>query len=193
MSGQGYCCRGSDAGIIIAQQEGKKSYCHRRRKQELTVNDVPAREHRHHEEPALQVSNAMEALRSKGERATVARQAVIGVLAEHHDHLSADEVTARLADEGVHRTTVYRTLDRFAELGIVSLRQLPGEATAYHLATTTHLHGYCEGCGTVVAIPPKAFEKVTSLLRCSVPFHLNLHKSTLSGLCKNCVGRSDGL
>lgn len=125
-------------------------------------------------------------LKAHGERATAARRGVIGVLAEHQEHLSADEVATRLAGEGVHRTTVYRTLERFAELGVVALRQLPGEAAAYHLATSTHLHGHCRRCGEVIALPPEAFDGAAEALRFGARFHLDLDKSTLVGLCMAC-------
>lgn len=80
---------------------------------------------------------------------------MLAVLAGTSDHLSADSVVALLesTDPGVHRATVYRTLDVLADLGIVSHRHAGGGATVYHFAADPagheHLHAHCRECGEV--------------------------------------------
>ncbi|GAB3842744.1 Fur family transcriptional regulator [Nesterenkonia populi] len=145
-----------------------------------------AHHHHHRGEGGELVEAALEELRRQGERATAARRAVLQVLEEHHRHLSADEVAERLTDRGVHRTTAYRALERFAELGIVAVRQLAGEAASYHLATSTHLHGHCRGCQAVVALPPESFATAVEAVDAAAGFQLDLHQSTLTGLCSDC-------
>lgn len=140
----------------------------------------------HHGEAGDLVAEAVEELRRQGERATAARRAVLEALAEHHRHLSADEVAERLSDHGVHRTTAYRALERFAELGIVAVRQLAGEAASYHLATSSHLHGHCRSCQAVIALPPESFATAAQALEEAAGFQLDLHQSTLTGLCLTC-------
>ncbi|WP_258933546.1 transcriptional repressor [Nesterenkonia pannonica] len=84
--------------------------------------------HRHHHGQTEElVETALQTLREHGERATSARQAVLQTLATHHRHLSADEVAEELSSHSIHRTTVYRALERFAELGIVAVRQVAGK------------------------------------------------------------------
>lgn len=126
-------------------------------------------------------------LRSREIRVTVARRAVVDILLAEHEHLSADEVAARLSHRGIHRATVYRTLETLSGAGVLAHRQLPGGAGAYHLASDDHLHGYCTQCQSVLALPPDTLESAAELLRRTTGFRLDAQRSTLSGLCPKCA------
>lgn len=132
------------------------------------------------------VEEALGRLRQAGERLTAARRAVLEVLAGRHEHLSADELASLLAARGVHRTTVYRTLEVFSALGLVSVRQLPGGAAAYHLASTSHLHGHCGRCDAVLALPRREVEEIIAAVERTSGFLLDLERSTLLGRCAAC-------
>ena len=110
------------------------------------------------------VNVALAELRRRGQRVTAPRRAVVEALAAHPDQLTAEQVLALLDGLGIHRATVYRTLELLAATGVVSRRQAPGGPTRYHLAATgpglEHLHGHCRQCGTVVALPPNALDAV---------------------------------
>lgn len=140
--------------------------------------------HTHHAGALME--GVLARLHEHGERLTASRRAVLEVLARHAEHLSADEVAAELAEEGVHRATVYRTLERFSALGILSHRQAPGAASAYHLASPSHLHGHCVSCSAVVALDPGLFEGVEAAAEQRGGFALDLQKSMLTGLCPSC-------
>lgn len=141
----------------------------------------------HHDRPAHVVSRAVEELRRRGERDTAARRSVLQALAGHAEHLSADEVAEMLSSERIHRTTAYRTLERFAELGIVTVRQVPGEAASYHLAAASHLHAHCRICHAVMALDPESFEAAAETAAQSIGFQLDLQQSTLIGRCARCT------
>lgn len=141
--------------------------------------------HGEHGAPESQLQSALAALRAHGERITAPRRQVLEVLASLNAHCSADEVADRLNNDGVHRTTVYRTLEVLVDCGIVSVRQLPGQAAAYHLATSNHLHGHCLECDGVVALDVVVLEKAAEQL-VDQGFELDLHRSTLVGRCQNC-------
>lgn len=148
---------------------------------------VTSADSHHHGDIEAQLSRVLAYMKTRGERLTLPRRIVLRVLVDHHDHLSAEEIAARIDGEQVHRATVYRILDRFADLGVVSVRQLPGEAAAYHLAVSEHLHGHCRGCGAVAALPPEAFEELRAALKLNTGFQLDMHRSTLTGLCPRCA------
>lgn len=134
---------------------------------------------------------AISTLRSRGERVTAPRRAVLSVLAARADHLTADDVAALLGDGDVHRATVYRTLDLLAASGVVSRQHVPGGAARYHLATTVggrrHLHGQCTDCGAVVMLPPEALRAAGRTLRAMTGFDWSPDQSTFSGRCATCV------
>jgi len=135
------------------------------------------------------VESALATLRTIGERVTSPRRAVIDVLAHSHDHVTAEQVSAAIGD-GVHRATVYRTLDHLAELGIVSAMR-SGDATGYHLAVTAlgheHLHARCRRCGRVVVLPVNSLQGAVDRLRHARLFRLDPAQSDLVGICETCA------
>lgn len=137
------------------------------------------------------VRTALATLRERGARVTAPRRAVIEVLAGRADLLTADEVAALLEGGDVHRATVYRTLDMLADSGVVAHRHGVGGATRYHLAATAegaeHRHGHCAGCGTIVVLPANALDAAVDRLRVETGFRLEVDRSTLVGLCRDCA------
>lgn len=145
--------------------------------------------HFHHVgDPEVFADHAVAVLRANGKRVTRARKLLLGVLARNHDHLTADEVADLLQDEGVHRVTVYRTLEALTEVGAVTHLQTPGGATSYHLATDSHLHGHCIECNRVIALPAGIFGGAADQLQRSVGFALDANRSSLLGVCATCQG-----
>lgn len=153
----------------------------------------------HHHDVGGLLEQAVSRLRAAGERITPARRDMLEILAGSAEHLSADEVVSRMGDSQqtgrAHRTTAYRTLERFAEVGVVVHRRLPGGAAGYHLSTESHLHGHCVSCRTVVALPSAAFEgfaPARQRLKETPGFDVDLFRSTLFGLCSECRDTGSG-
>lgn len=146
----------------------------------------------HAADPDGVVHHALSRLRSRGERVTRARRRLLEVLAERHDHLTAEELARLLHDEGIHRATVYRTLEVLVEAGTLTHRHSPGGATSYHIATPSHLHGHCASCGEVVALPSDTLDATVELLRTSHGFELDPNRSSLVGSCASCRERRIG-
>lgn len=148
----------------------------------------------HAHSPDDAVLTAVDVLRAAGERVTTARLAVIEHLAIEHEPLTADSLVEALAAEmpPVHRATVYRTLDRLVELGIVTRMRTAGDAAAFHLAVTPqgheHLHARCLECGRVVVLPPNALAGSVARLARARLFRLEPQQSELVGRCADCAG-----
>lgn len=140
----------------------------------------------HSGDPEAFVEHALACLRAEGKRVTQARHKLLHVLAHTHQHLTADEIAEFLREEGVHRVTVYRTLDTLVEVGAVTHVQSPGGATAYHLATDSHLHGHCIHCHKVVALPTGLFNGATQAMLRSVNFAFDANRSSILGVCADC-------
>src|SRR5690625_687421 len=152
----------------------------------------------HHGEIDTLTDQAISRLRAAGERITRARIEILFALASSSEHISADEVASQLAAarpaRSVHRTTVYRTLERLVAVGVVVQQRLPGGATGYHLTAESHLHGHCVRCRAVVALPAEVLESISpgwERIRTSSGFDVDLHRSTLVGVCRNCQ-RAEG-
>jgi Fur family transcriptional regulator, ferric uptake regulator len=130
-------------------------------------------------------------LRARGERMTGPRKAVLAVLAASGGHLGAEDVVARVAavDAGVHRASVYRTLDALCALGVVQHVHIGHGATAYHLVRggDAHVHAQCLSCGAVVDLPVDVLESAGARMRQEAGFVLDPTHVALSGTCAACA------
>lgn len=129
-------------------------------------------------------------LRARGERMTGPRRAVLSVLARQTDHVSADALVTLVAeqDPGVHRASVYRTLDALSDLGVVQHVHVGHGATTYHLVRPDdrHLHAHCRVCGSVRDLPSDLLDDVAAALARKYGFVLDAGHVALSGTCRRC-------
>jgi Fur family ferric uptake transcriptional regulator len=147
---------------------------------------------------AEQAAQATELLRSVGQRVTQARVAVLAhVLAAGDDHVSAEDILGLVSehDDGVHRATVYRTLDGLVAAGILRHVHLDRGLTAYHLVDVAtrgsvrqHLHAQCVSCGRIVDLPADVLGETAKRVRQISGFELDASHVALSGVCSACAG-----
>ncbi|HET6951941.1 MAG TPA: Fur family transcriptional regulator [Acidimicrobiales bacterium] len=130
----------------------------------------------------------MALLRSGGGRMTASRRAVVDVLLDGDHHLTADEIVARVTARHpeVHRSTVYRTLERLQEIGVLSHVHLGHGPSTFHLVDRPHHHAVCSSCGAVVEVPFDALDSLAGRLRREHGFELAPQHFALSGLCRDC-------
>lgn len=120
------------------------------------------------------------------------RRAVIDVLARTDSHPTVDRIAGDVAERwpGMALTTVYRTLETLAELGVVHHVHLAA-GTAYHLADSAggqreHVHAQCRGCHRVVDLPAEVLDDVRRQVDRATGFRLEPFHVALSGLCLDC-------
>lgn len=147
-----------------------------------------------HTDESPAVTEALGRLRERGERVTSARRAVLQVLDDAREHLCAEDIVERvdLAEPGVHRATVYRSLQSLAELGVVAHTHVPGGATIYHLRRATghpaHAHLQCSVCSRFFDIPAGWLDELGVRLRRELGFELDAQHAALLGTCADCRG-----
>jgi Fur family peroxide stress response transcriptional regulator len=92
-----------------------------------------------------------ERLTHSGFRFTPHRQHVYGVLLQHRDHPTAEEVFIRAKTEvpDISMATVYNCLDALVKSGLVRLVNVDRGATKYCPNMEEHGHFVCEVCGSV--------------------------------------------
>jgi Fe2+ or Zn2+ uptake regulation protein len=88
------------------------------------------------------VEELCDALRAHGERVTRARRAVLEVLVASPDHLTAEEIQAKVAvlAPDVHLATVYRALETLTRVELVEHAHLGHGPAVYHLTHDAHHH-----------------------------------------------------
>lgn len=141
------------------------------------------------------LEDVVELLRAHGGRATPARRAVIQALLDADDHhVTAPELlaTIRERDPAFQESSLYRTLDRLVELGVVRQLHLGPGSTVFHLGTHPHQHLVCVRCGGVTHVSPSTFSSLRRRLEKEHGFHLDAVQSSMSGICAACWDGAGG-
>jgi Fur family ferric uptake transcriptional regulator len=127
-------------------------------------------------------------LRRVGQRATPQRLVILGAL-EPGEHLSADDVFARVEPflPAVNRSTVYRTLELFRDLGLVSMTDLGGGARQFELiAEEPHHHLICHRCGAILDLDDDLIDPLREGIRARYGFAPAIDHLALFGFCATC-------
>jgi len=126
-------------------------------------------------------------LRRVGQRATPQRLVILGAL-QPGEHLSADDIFARVEPQlpGVNRSTVYRTLELFRDLGLVSMTDLGGGARQFELFDAPHHHLICHRCGHQMELDDALVEPLRAAIRARYDFTPGIDHLALFGFCTGC-------
>jgi Fur family ferric uptake transcriptional regulator len=145
------------------------------------------------ESPTGSVRWLAERLRRVGQRATPQRLIILGAL-QPGEHLSADDVFARVepALPAVNRSTVYRTLELFRDLGLVSMTDLGGGARQFELIDEPHHHLICHRCGRMLQLDDDLVEPLRESIRLRYGFSPGIDHLALFVYCEACNRAEEG-
>jgi Fur family ferric uptake transcriptional regulator len=127
-------------------------------------------------------------------RATRQRTAVLALLSEAEDFISAQELHARLraAGESVGLSTVYRTVQALATADDVDvIVTAEGEARYRACAPSRighHHHLVCRQCGRTVEVRNPSLERWADRVGRENGFSEVSHTLEIFGLCSSCSG-----
>ncbi len=128
-------------------------------------------------------------LRSSDQRATPQRLMILSILQEADNHLTADEVFQRLGpmSAAMNRSTVYRTLERFRDAGIVTETDLGGGVRVFELlAVQRHHHLICHHCNGMIDLDDSAVESMRAAIRTRYGFEPQVDHLAIWGTCAEC-------
>ncbi len=142
--------------------------------------------------PDTQLTSMLDELRRRGKRLTTARRVLLQELAEADAHLSVEDLADRVqaGHPGIHRATVYRTLDTLSDLGMVEHTHFGHGPAVYHLRSDLHQHLICESCGKVVEVPSSVFKRVERDLDDNYGFVMRSQHFAIEGRCRTCAQES---
>lgn len=138
------------------------------------------------------IERTLDAIREHGGRVTDQRRAILRVLFEGSDHVTADDLATRVHEQlpDVHVTTVYRFLDTLAEMGLVTHVHLGHGPAVYHLSAHRHAHVVCEGCGEIGVIDDAVLRRWSDQLEKRSGFRLVDQHFAFAGLCGTCAAEA---
>ncbi len=136
-----------------------------------------------------QVAEMLSLLRSRGERVTTARRAVLEALVRYRDdHLGTEELALRIREDhpDIHLSTVYRTLEYLEDQGLVHHVHLAHRAVSHHVAQDHHQHAVCDHCGRAFDLDISMFDELSRRLADEHGFTVELGHITIGGRCADC-------
>jgi Fe2+ or Zn2+ uptake regulation protein len=130
--------------------------------------------------------------RDLGLRLTIQRRAVLESFLDAPDHPSADQVYTAVCRRlpGVSRTTIYRTLDQFVRLGLLTKACHPGSAVRYDNRTDIHHHLVCLACGRIIDIDNARLDSIRLPDTKRFDFEVRDFGVHIRGLCGPCRRKS---
>ena len=135
-----------------------------------------------------------ERCRKNGLSLTVQRRAILENLSSRTDHPTADQIYAAIQDRiaGVSRTTVYRVLETFVQLGLAQKISNPEAKARFDADTSRHHHATCLECEKIIDIDGSVLPDI-DLSRADLKGFEVFDCSVVAvGLCKDCRSK-DGV
>jgi len=134
-----------------------------------------------------------------GYRLTMPRQIILDVISNTIDHLSAEEIYHKVHSSypSIGLTTVYRTLELLATLGLIHKFDFGDKRARYELVEEPtskrhHHHLVCNGCGRIIDYADFIDEEIELLkktekgLSKNYNFKITNHLIQFYGLCDRC-------
>ena len=134
-----------------------------------------------------------------GYRITMPRQIILNVLSKTTEHLSAEDVYIKVHKTcpNIGLTTVYRTLELLAHMGIVYKFDFGDKRARYELSEGPkgkehHHHLVCTECGRIIDYADfidkevELLTKTEKALTKKYNFEINSHLIQFYGLCSAC-------
>ncbi len=123
-----------------------------------------------------------------GLRATVQRRVILEAVLGLDNHPTADQVYENVVGRlpGVSRTTVYRTLESLARLGVITKACHPGAVARYDRRTDLHHHLICLHCDGITDISDARLDDLGIPDTSAYGFEVADFRVQLRGLCRRC-------
>ncbi len=131
----------------------------------------------------------LERLHENGYRLTAPRQAVVEIIASSQHVLSPSDVyeRARQRYPRIGLVTVYRTVEKLEELGLIQRVHQPTGCHAFVAASPGHQHLIvCRGCGRVEFFSGDHMDRLMKTVGKDSGYQVQDHWLQLFGICSDC-------
>ena len=128
------------------------------------------------------------ACRDRGLRSTVQKREILDAVLDLENHPTADRVfeIVRPNLPELSRTTVYRVLESFVDMGLITKTCHPGSAIRYDPRIEQHHHLVCLSCDTVIDIDDGRLDALELPDTSTEEFVVHDFRVQLRGTCRRC-------
>jgi Fur family transcriptional regulator, ferric uptake regulator len=146
--------------------------------------------------PAVQVAHSPESKfreylssRPRPQRYTEQQRDMVRYIFARHNHFDADQLIDDMKRDGfaVSRATVYRTLNKLVDAGLLRRLELgPRMFYEHDYGYPQHEHLYCEKCGKVIEFQNPVIDATIRDVSQQYNFQSNGHTFIVRGICADC-------
>lgn len=146
--------------------------------------------------PAVEVSQTPEekfreflASRPKAQRFTGQQRDMVRYIFSKHNHFDADQLIEEMKEAGfnVSRATVYRTLKKLVEAGLLRGIDIgPRKYYEHDYGYPQHDHLYCQSCHKMLEFQHPGMENVIRDVCQDHSFQMHGHSFVIRGICGDC-------
>jgi Fur family peroxide stress response transcriptional regulator len=135
-------------------------------------------------------ASAIEALRSKGYKATPQRIAICRIALNSRAHPSAQQVYDEV--KKIHPTvslaTVYKTLEVLRDLDLVQEINFPKGQARFDSYMNPHINLICLKCGSITDLDDVTVKEITRKVAAATKFKPTGQRMDVYGICQKCSG-----
>jgi len=134
------------------------------------------------------VSEFIERSKDLGIKVTPQRIAIYRELASTNQHPSTETIYKKIKDyyPNISLTTVYRTLETFEKLGLISVVNVLYNAARYDANLSPHHHIVCTECKKVEDVYDESLNNLDISNKTLGDYKIEGYSLLLSGTCTNC-------
>ena len=129
-------------------------------------------------------------------RLTRERRTILDEMLQIRGHFDADQLLMHFRGKGhaVSRATLYRTLGRLVEAGLVHKIEMAQGQARYEVMFGRHHHDHmiCLTCGRLIEFESREIERLQEEICRRKGFTMTGHMHQIRGLCGGCAERAAG-
>jgi Fur family peroxide stress response transcriptional regulator len=137
---------------------------------------------------AARLQEFEEICRQKGLPVTMQRRVILETILQRDDHPTADQIYDAVQEQipQLSRTTVYRVLDTFLELGVIRRVHHTGAMARFDGMIRRHHHLVCTHCNKIIDFDDESLDQLPLPKRKLQGFEVKDFSVQFSGVCADC-------
>lgn len=132
--------------------------------------------------------------RSRGLPLTIQRRVVFEAIVKRNDHPTADQILEQIKDRvpDISRTTIYRILDTFVQLGLITKICHPSAVARFEPKLHQHHHLVCVHCEQIIDLEDERLNSVAFPDVRRQDFEITDYHIHFRGICSACQVKAAG-